>query len=283
MNKEEVKRILLENNVSVKKQYGQNFLLDENVLNNIITNAKINKDSFVIEIGPGLGFLTNYLSKNANNVLCYEIDSEMVEVIKSRNFENVDIEFKDFLKANINEDIKKYNKNNLEVVLVANLPYYITTPILLKILEETSCVNRMVVMMQKEVALRICGKPSTKDYNSLSVLIQYFTNPKYLFTVKPGSFYPEPGVDSAVIEIKYKDEIDSVATDLNYFLKFNRNIFAQRRKTLMNNLQKAYSYKKEDMLNILENKNISSTIRSEALSVEEIVDLANTFYQTFEK
>ena len=107
MNKEEVKRILLENNVSVKKQYGQNFLLDENVLNNIITNAKINKDSFVIEIGPGLGFLTNYLSKNANNVLCYEIDSEMVEVIKSRNFENVDIEFKDFLKANINEDIKE--------------------------------------------------------------------------------------------------------------------------------------------------------------------------------
>ena len=283
MNKEEVKRILLENNVSVKKQYGQNFLLDENVLNNIITNAKINKDSFVIEIGPGLGFLTNYLSKNANNVLCYEIDSEMVNVIKSRNYENVDIEFKDFLKANINEDIKKYNKNHLEVVVVANLPYYITTPILLKILEETSMVNRMVVMMQKEVALRICGKPSTKDYNCLSVLIQYFTNPKYLFTVKPGSFYPEPGVDSAVIEIKYKDEIISKTTNLNYFLKFNRNIFAQRRKTLMNNLQKAYSYKKEDMLNILENKNISSTIRSEALSVEEIVDLANTFYQTFEK
>lgn len=283
MNKEEVKRILLENNVSVKKQYGQNFLLDENVLNNIITNAKINKDSFVIEIGPGLGFLTNYLSKNANNVLCYEIDSEMVNVIKSRNYENVDIEFKDFLKANINEDIKKYNKNNLEVVVVANLPYYITTPILLKILEETSMVNRMVVMMQKEVALRICGKPSTKDYNCLSVLIQYFTDPKYLFTVKPGSFYPEPGVDSAVIEIKYKDEIISKATNLNYFLKFNRNIFAQRRKTLMNNLQKAYSYKKEDMLKILESKNISLTIRSEALSVEEIVDLANTFYQTFEK
>lgn len=283
MNKEEVKRILLENNVSVKKQYGQNFLLDENVLNNIITNAKINKDSFVIEIGPGLGFLTNYLSKNANNVLCYEIDSEMVNVIKSRNYENVDIEFKDFLKANINEDIKKYNKNNLEVVVVANLPYYITTPILLKILEETSMVNRMVVMMQKEVALRICGKPSTKDYNCLSVLIQFFTDPKYLFTVKPGSFYPEPGVDSAVIEIKYKDEIISKATNLNYFLKFNRNIFAQRRKTLMNNLQKAYSYKKEDMLKILESKNISLTIRSEALSVEEIVDLANTFYQTFEK
>ena len=107
----------------------------------------------------------------------------MVEVIKSRNYENVDIEFKDFLKANINEDIKKFNKNNLEVVLVANLPYYITTPILLKILEETSCVNRMVVMMQKEVALRICGKPSTKDYNALSVLIQYFTKAEKLFEI----------------------------------------------------------------------------------------------------
>ena len=283
MNKEEVKRILLENNVSVKKQYGQNFLLDENVLNNIVTNANINKNSFVIEIGPGLGFLTNYLSKYANNVLCYEIDSEMVDVIKSRNYTNVDIEYKDFLKANVNEDIKKYNTKNLEVVVVANLPYYITTPILLKILEETSSVDRMVVMMQKEVALRICGKPSTKDYNCLSVLIQYFTNPKYLFTVKPGSFYPEPGVDSAVIEIKYKNEIENIAIDLNYFLKFNRNIFAQRRKTLMNNLQKSYSYDKQEMLNILENKNISSNIRSEALSVDEIVELANIFYQTFEK
>ena len=283
MNKEEVKRILQQNNVSVKKQYGQNFLLDENVLNNIVINSNINKDSFVIEIGPGLGFLTNYLSKHANNVLCYEIDSEMVDVIKSKNYNNVDIEFKDFLKANINEDIKKYNTKNLEVVVVANLPYYITTPILLKILEETSCVNRMVVMMQKEVAMRICGKPSTKDYNSLSVLLQYFTNPKYLFTVKPVSFYPEPGVDSAVIEIKYKDEIINKAVNLNYFLKFNRNIFSQRRKTLMNNLQKAYSYNKEEMLKILENNNISFTIRSEALSVDEIVDLANVFYETFEK
>lgn len=277
MNKEEVKKILLENNISVKKQYGQNFLLDENVLNNIVKSANINKGSFVIEIGPGLGFLTNYLSKYANNVLCYEIDSEMVEILKSKNFDNVDIEYKDFLKANISDDIKKYNKNNLEVVVVANLPYYITTPILLKILEETSLVNRMVVMMQKEVAQRICGKPSTKDYNCLSVLIQYFTNPKYLFTVKPTSFYPEPGVDSAVIEIKYKDEFTCKAIDLNYFLKFNRNIFAQRRKTLMNNLQKAYSYDKQEMLNVLHKLQISPTIRSEALSVSEIVELANIF------
>lgn len=281
MNKEKVIKILQENNASVKKQFGQNFLLDENVLNNIVKSSGIDSNTFVVEIGPGLGFLTEYLSKNANNVLCYEIDTEMVNVIKSKNFHNVDIIEGDFLKANIDEDFKKYS-NDLDIVVVANLPYYITTPILLKILEETKMVSKMVVMMQKEVALRLCGKPSTKDYNALSVLIQYFTNPKLLFNVKPSSFYPEPGVDSSVIEIAYKENIDNKASNLDYFLKFNRNIFSQRRKTLMNNLQKAYKYDKQMMLDILSKNNLSHMIRSEALSVDEIVNLANDFFQTFE-
>ena len=166
MNKEKVIKILQENNASVKKQFGQNFLLDENVLNNIVKSSGIDSNTFVVEIGPGLGFLTEYLSKNANNVLCYEIDTEMVNVIKSKNFHNVDIIEGDFLKANIDEDFKKYSKD-VDIVVVANLPYYITTPILLKILEETKMVSKMVVMMQKEVALRLCGRPSTKDYNNL--------------------------------------------------------------------------------------------------------------------
>ncbi len=282
MNKEKVKQILEANNATVKKQFGQNFLLDENVLNNIVTSSSIDKDTFVIEIGPGLGFLTEYLSRYAKNVLCYEIDNEMVNVIKERNFPNVDIIEGDFLKANINNDIDKYS-NSSKIVVVANLPYYITTPILLKILEETNKVSKMVVMMQKEVALRICGKPSTKDYNALSVLIQYFTNPKVLFNVKPTSFYPEPGVDSTVIEIEYKNEITKKAINLGYFLSFNRNIFVQRRKTLMNNLQKAYKYNKEDMLQILDELNISYMIRSEALSVDDIVNLSNKFYLRFEQ
>lgn len=281
MNKEKVIKILQENNASVKKQFGQNFLLDENVLNNIVKSSGIDSNTFVVEIGPGLGFLTEYLSKNANNVLCYEIDTEMVNVIKGKSFHNVDIIEGDFLKANIDEDFKKYS-NDLDIVVVANLPYYITTPILLKILEETKMVSKMVVMMQKEVALRLCGRPSTKDYNALSVLIQYFTNPKLLFNVKPSSFYPEPGVDSSVIEIAYKENIDNKAINLDYFLKFNRNIFSQRRKTLMNNLQKAYKYDKQLMLDILSKNNLSHMIRSEALSVDEIVNLANDFYQTFE-
>ena len=277
MNKEKVIKILQENNASVKKQFGQNFLLDENVLNNIVKSSGIDSNTFVVEIGPGLGFLTEYLSKNANNVLCYEIDTEMVNVIKSKNFHNVDIIEGDFLKANIDEDFKKYSKD-LDIVVVANLPYYITTPILLKILEETKMVSKMVVMMQKEVALRLCGRPSTKDYNSLSVLMQYYTDCKLAIKVGAKSFYPEPNVDSAVVLVKYKKEITYPALNEEYFKKFNRIVFAQRRKTLVNNLKSGFGYPKELIEEILTKNNISLTIRTEALSVDEIVKLSNEFY-----
>lgn len=279
MNKEKVKQILLENGATVKKHFGQNFLLDENVLNNIVSFANISKNDIVIEIGPGLGFLTSYLSKAAKQVICYEIDSQMVRILNNKSFDNVTVIEKDFLKVDLDTDLKEYDK----ITLVANLPYYITTPILLKVLEETKKIDKMVVMMQKEVAQRICGKPSTKDYNALSVLIQYFTNPKLLFNVKPTSFYPEPGVDSSVIEIKYKDKIENEAINLEYFLKFNRNIFAQRRKTLMNNITKCYKYDKESILKIFDKLSIDYSARSEVLDVNQIVGLANEFYKTFEE
>lgn len=279
MNKEKVKQILLENGATVKKHFGQNFLLDENVLGNIVSFADIKKNDVVIEIGPGLGFLTTYLSRSANKVICYEIDSQMVNILNDKKFPNVTIIEKDFLKVDLNESLKEYEN----VILVANLPYYITTPILLKVLEETKKINKMVVMMQKEVAQRLCGKPSTKDYNALSVLIQYFAEPKMLFNVKPTSFYPEPSVDSSVIEIKYKDKIENEALNLEYFLKFNRNIFAQRRKTLMNNITKSYEYDKEKILKIFDKLSLNYSVRSEMLEVSQIVDLANEFYKTFEK
>lgn len=282
MKKETVIQILNQNNATVKKHFGQNFLLDENVLDNITSKSQINKESYVIEIGPGLGFLTDKLSKNAKKVLCYEIDSQMVEILNQKNYSNVTIIQKDFLKANINLDIKDY-LDDKEVIIVANLPYYITSPILLKVLEETNKVNKMIVMMQKEVGLRLCGKPSTKDYNALSVLIQYFTNPKILFSVEKNSFYPVPNVDSCVLEIEYKKTLNPKAFSEEYFLKFNRLIFANRRKTLMNNLQKAYNYDKKQMLDILDKFNINPLVRSEALTVNQIIDLANEFYQTFEQ
>ena len=277
MTKEQVKKILEQKDIIVKKQYGQNFLLDDNILKNIVKSAELKKDTNVIEIGPGLGFLTNYLQQATTNVLCYEIDGQMVEHLKELNY-NISIINDDFLKRNLNKDFKNIFDNSNNITLVANLPYYITTPILLKVLEETTRIDKMIVMMQTEVAKRLCGKPSTKDYNALSVLIQYFTNPRIILNVSPKSFFPEPNVESSVVMIEKKEEPLLEVKNLDFFLKFNRNIFAQRRKTLYNNIQKAYNYDKELIKKIIKENNLDESVRSEELDVSQIVKLANDFY-----
>lgn len=277
MTKEQVKKILEQNDIIVKKQYGQNFLLDDNILKNIVKSAELKKDTNVIEIGPGLGFLTNYLQQATTNVLCYEIDEQMVEHLNELNY-NISIINDDFLKRNLNKDFKNIFDNSNNITLVANLPYYITTPILLKVLEETTRIDKMIVMMQTEVAKRLCGKPSTKDYNALSVLIQYFTNPRIIFNVSPKSFFPEPNVESSVVMIEKKEEPLLEVENLDFFLKFNRNIFAQRRKTLYNNIQKAYNYDKGLINKIIKENNLDESVRSEELDVSQIVKLANDFY-----
>lgn len=277
MTKEQVKKILEQNDIIVKKQYGQNFLLDDNILKNIVKSAELKKDTNVIEIGPGLGFLTNYLQQATTNILCYEIDEQMVEHLNELNY-NISIINDDFLKRNLNKDFKNIFDNSNNITLVANLPYYITTPILLKVLEETTRIDKMIVMMQTEVAKRLCGKPSTKDYNALSVLIQYFTNPRIIFNVSPKSFFPEPNVESSVVMIEKKEEPLLEVKNLDFFLKFNRNIFSQRRKTLYNNIQKAYNYDKELIKKIIKENNLDESVRSEELDVSQIVKLANDFY-----
>lgn len=277
MTKEQVKKILEQNDIIAKKQYGQNFLLDDNILKNIVKSAELKKDTNVIEIGPGLGFLTNYLQQATTNVLCYEIDEQMVEHLNELNY-NISIINDDFLKRNLNKDFKNIFDNSNNITLVANLPYYITTPILLKVLEETTRIDKMIVMMQTEVAKRLCGKPSTKDYNALSVLIQYFTNPRIIFNVSPKSFFPEPNVESSVVMIEKKEEPLLEVKNLDFFLKFNRNIFSQRRKTLYNNIQKAYNYDKELIKKIIKENNLDESVRSEELDVSQIVKLANDFY-----
>ena len=277
MTKEQVKKILEQNDIIVKKQYGQNFLLDDNILKNIVKSAELKKDTNFIEIGPGLGFLTNYLQQATTNVLCYEIDEQMVEHLNELNY-NISIINDDFLKRNLNKDFKNIFDNSNNITLVANLPYYITTPILLKVLEETTRIDKMIVMMQTEVAKRLCGKPSTKDYNALSVLIQYFTNPRIIFNVSPKSFFPEPNVESSVVMIEKKEEPLLEVKNLDFFLKFNRNIFSQRRKTLYNNIQKAYNYDKELIKKIIKENNLDESVRSEELDVSQIVKLANDFY-----
>lgn len=279
MNKKEVEQILLEHGISVKKKFGQNFLLDKNVLSKIATSLSGDSVKNVIEIGPGLGFLTNELVKETSNLVLYEIDDEMVSFLSTKSFPHTIIRNIDILQVNLEKEIKEYF-NDEKVSLIANLPYYITTAILTKFLTETKQVENMVVMMQKEVAERICGKPKTKDYNALSVFIQYYSNAKILFNVSPQSFYPAPDVESSVVLIKRKEIINKALND-DKFNKFVKDIFSQRRKTLMNNLSKAMTLnneEKECVKDILTKQGHSLSVRSEELSVDEIVNLFNDIY-----
>ena len=277
MNIKEVRELLDKYNLNAKKGFGQNFLVDDNILKKIAFSLDDKDYQAVIEVGPGLGSLTRYLVKSYPQVLCYEIDQDMIEVLNDTILEhNLTIKEGDFLKSNVEKDIETYfGKQN--VCLIANLPYYITSPILLKLLEEVPSVKDIVIMIQKEVADRFVAKPNTKDYNALSVLIQYFTNAEKLFDVSPSAFIPAPKVSSSVIHLSYKDKVSLSGDDLTFFLKFNRNIFKQRRKTLVNNICASFNISKEDTSKILLENGFKDTIRSEALSVEEIVNLSKIF------
>ena len=272
MNLNEIKELLNKYNAGALKKYGQNFLINDNVLKTI---ANTLKDQFknVIEIGPGLGSLTRYLVTTYDKVLAFEIDPKMVQIlddtIKEENFRVVE---KDILKVNIEQEINNYFDNK-KICLIANLPYYITTPIMLKVLEEAPSIKSMVIMIQKEVAERFLGKPNTKDYNSLSVLIQTYMDVSKVIEVSKNSFYPAPEVTSAVIKLTRKEKTNYQIDNEELFLKVNRLMFKQRRKTIVNNLKDMYN--KESILDILNKLNISETARSESLSVEQIINFSN--------
>ncbi|QWB99980.1 ribosomal RNA small subunit methyltransferase A [Mycoplasmatota bacterium] len=262
-------------NFFIKKKFSQNFLLDENIIKKIIKAADINQDACVIEIGPGFGALTKHLVKNSKKLLLYEIDDELIPHLKKlfSNEKNIHIKHQDFLKTeNIDEDIKNYLDDSKEVILVSNLPYHITTPIIMKILEESKQVKRLVLMMQLEVAKRLTSKPNTKDYNALSVIIQDQTDAKYMFKVPKTVFQPRPKVDSAVIRLDIYEHNGNKA-----FYKFVHACFVQRRKTLVNNLNSSYSIEKEKIKLILEKLNLNDKIRAEALSLEAFKKLYNIF------
>ena len=272
MNLKEIKELLQKYDANALKKYGQNFLIDDNILN-IIANSLENKPGLVIEIGPGLGSLTRKLVKRFNQVLAYEIDPKMIQVLQDTIMDsNFKIIAGDFLKANVEKDIKDYfGQDNIYVI--ANLPYYITTPILLKILEEAPSIKKMTIMIQKEVAARFLGKPNTKDYNSLSVLIQTYMNVSKVCDVSCNCFYPAPLVESTVIKLERKEQLDFEIKNEKEFQKINRMLFRQRRKTIVNNLKDAYN--KEEILNVLNAMNIKETQRSETLTCEQIIELAN--------
>lgn len=270
------KEILDKYNLHAKKGYGQNFLVDSNIVKRIVSESNINKEDGVIEIGPGIGSLTEVLTESAKKVLCFEVDHDMVEILSENlKVENLKIIEKDFLKVDFNKDLE-FLSDCKEIKVVSNLPYYITTPILFKLLEADIEINEYYFMVQKEVGERFSGKPKTKDYNSLSVAIDYQATAKILFNVNRNSFYPSPNVDSVVIEVK-KEKKDYRVNNKADFLKFVQNIFAQRRKTLVNNINQAYGLSKAEIVDILKNNGYKETTRSEELPTEEIVNLYNIF------
>lgn len=263
----------------IKKKFGQNFLTSSNILEKIVNEAEINKNVGVIEIGPGLGTLTSYLASSAKKVLAYEIDEELLPILKETlsEFDNVNIINQDILLADVNKDIKSYLSDCQEIFVVANLPYYITTPILMYLLQTTK-INKYVVMMQLEVANRICGKASTKEYNSLSIAIQYRAHVKKLFNVSRNVFMPAPNVDSAVIEIKAYDKPKYFPIREYFFFDIVRSSFAQRRKTLINNLINRFGNKREEFEKVLKMVNINANARSEELTIENFVSLSDALY-----
>ena len=256
---------------NLKKMFGQNFIIDENTINNIIDVSKIDKDTLVIEIGPGAGSLTYKLSKYAKNVLCYEIDTTLKELLKDNlsTCNNVDIIFEDFLKADVLDDIKKYDYKKLYVV--ANLPYYITTPIITKFIEDKIPVDKIVVMVQKEVGNRFKATPNSKDYNSLSVYLNYYFDIKKLLDVSKNVFIPVPNVDSIILEFNRKESNYKVNNE-KLFFDIIRDSFTQKRKTLKNNLKK---YDLEKIEEVLKKYNLDLSVRSEQLPIEVFVDISN--------
>ncbi len=260
---------------SFSKSLGQNFLTNSSVLEEIASAAGINEDSYVLEIGPGIGTLTRVLSEHAKKVVSVEIDDKLIPVLNYTlsDKDNVTVINNDILKTDIPALISEHFEGK-KVKLVANLPYYITTPIILELIKHRDCFSSLTVMVQKEVAERMAAKEGSKDFGSLSVHVQYFTNPEIMFIVPPEDFVPAPKVSSAVIRLDILDEPSVTPQDEKNFFRVVRGAFALRRKTLVNSLASA-GFAKEKTLAALNELGIDANIRGEKLSLEQFCQLAD--------
>ena len=254
-----------------KKSLGQNFLNDKNVIHKIVESAEIDKDTLVIEVGPGSGALTELMVPKAGRALLYEADGRLEEHLKEllKNYDNYKIRIGDFLEADLKKDLVNYDYKKMYVV--ANLPYYITTPIIMKFVEECVMPQKFVIMVQKEVAYRLAASVGSKDYGSLTVFLNYYYDIKKLFDVSRNCFTPKPNVDSAIVEMKLKDNRLEVL-DMNLFNKLVRDSFLYKRKTIRNNLK---GYNLEVIENVLKSYGFDLSVRAESLKLEVFVELAN--------
>ena len=261
------------------KSLGQNFLINENILDNIIESANINNDDVVLEIGTGIGTLTQRLCEKAKKVVAVEIDKNLIPILNETlsDYDNISIINKDILKTDINEELKNLSIHQ-KIKVVANLPYYITTPIIMKVLEDKVDVDCMVLMLQKEVADRMNAIPSTKDYGSLSIAVQYYCDTSIVCKVPKSSFIPEPNVDSLVLKLVVNEKRKVDIKDEDLFFKIVRGSFSKRRKTILNSLSNYEDLgDKEKIQKLLEISEIDSKRRGETLSIYEFANLAKNY------
>ncbi|WP_186422861.1 16S rRNA (adenine(1518)-N(6)/adenine(1519)-N(6))-dimethyltransferase RsmA [Lacrimispora celerecrescens] len=263
-----------------QKKFGQNFLIDTHVLDKIIAAAGVTKDDCVLEIGPGIGTMTQYLAENARHVVAVEIDSNLIPILNETlaDYENVTIIHADILKVDINQITEQYNGGR-PIKVVANLPYYITTPIIMGLFENMVPIDNITVMVQKEVADRMQVGPGSKDYGALSLAVQYYAEPYIVANVPPNCFMPRPNVGSAVIRLTRHKEPPVKAEDPGLMFKLIRASFNQRRKTLQNGLNNSpeIHFAKEQITEAVESLGLGPSVRGEALTLEQFSSLSNYF------
>lgn len=274
---EETKFLMKKYQISANKNLGQNFLIDENVIQNIIDSAQINQSDFVIEIGPGLGTLTSQLVEKADKVIAIELDQKMVKILQERFslYSNFQLLNEDVLKVDLKTLIEKENTQKCPVKIVANLPYYITTPIIMKLLEEKLPIQNITVMVQKEVADRLTAIPGEKNTGAITYCVYYYCEPKQVMLVPNTSFIPEPKVNSEVIQLNIRQNPPVQLKNETVFFKIVKASFMQRRKTLLNGLTNAGIISKERMREILNKMQLPETVRGEDLSIEQFAQIAN--------
>lgn len=280
-----VTRAVLERHgFTFKKSFGQNFLTDTNILQKIVDTAEIDENVNVIEIGPGIGALTEFLAENAAEVMAFEIDERLMPILADtlQEFENVKIINEDILKSDLQARIKEFSNPELPIKVVANLPYYITTPILMHLIESRIPFSEFVVMMQREVADRISAQPNSKSYGSLSIAVQYYMTAKVAFIVPRTVFVPAPNVDSAILKMTRRDKPAVEVEDESFFFKVSKVSFTHRRKTLWNNLTSCFGKSDEIKTRLeiaLNNADLSPNVRGEALALQEFARLADSLYE----
>lgn len=275
---EETKFLMKKYGITANKNLGQNFLIDESVIIDACDSANINKEDLVIEIGPGLGTLTKFILERAGKVICVELDERMIDILKERFFlyENFEIINEDILKVDLHKLIKEEKNENIKnVKIVANLPYYITTPIIMKLLEERLDLQSITVMVQKEVAERLIAVPGEKFTGAITYSVYYYADSENVRVVDKSSFIPEPSVESEVINLKIRENPPVNVNNEELFFKLIKIAFMQRRKTLVNSLSNSGFIEKNKIIEILKQLNINENIRAEKLSIQDFANIAN--------